>query len=72
MSYYVNIFFKDIRDCDGPIEVLQEINKAIREKVKGLKSRISDLDKLADQQDHETDRLALKNDVSNHNKQLQK
>ena len=34
------MLLQDIRDCQGPVEALQDFNKAIREKVKALKGRI--------------------------------
>ncbi|XP_070541459.1 vesicle transport protein SEC20-like [Ptychodera flava] len=67
----IKAFIQDIRDTATSEDKLSEINGHIKEKLQILRNRIDDLERLAKEQDKETDRINILNDVDNHRKQLQ-
>ncbi|CAG2239476.1 SEC20 [Mytilus edulis] len=60
---------QDIRTQADSREALEEINTEIRGKLK-LRKKIEDLERLANEQDREEDRITLLHDVGNHKQQL--
>ncbi|XP_066278321.1 vesicle transport protein SEC20-like [Branchiostoma lanceolatum] len=61
---------QDIWECGGPLRVLNELNVAAKEKLKVLRDRIEDLERLAREQDRETTKRLLLDDVENYRQQL--
>ncbi|XP_035672153.1 vesicle transport protein SEC20-like [Branchiostoma floridae] len=61
---------QDIWECGGPLRVLNELNFAAKEKLKVLRDRIEDLERLAREQDRETTKRLLLDDVENYKQQL--
>nr|XP_002129504.1 vesicle transport protein SEC20-like [Ciona intestinalis] len=62
---------QDIWECKGPVLALNDLNKDARRLVNELRSKISELDELANVADQERVRLDLKEDVENQTKQLE-
>ncbi|XP_041121049.1 vesicle transport protein SEC20-like isoform X2 [Polyodon spathula] len=60
----------DIRDCPGPYRELAELNSNVKEKINQLRMRIQDLEQMAKEQDKESDKLALLNEMESHRKQM--
>ncbi|XP_063432300.1 vesicle transport protein SEC20-like [Mytilus trossulus] len=61
---------QDIRTQADSREALEEINTEIRGKLRKLRKKIEDLERLANEQDREEDRITLLHDVGNHKQQL--
>ncbi|XP_077992548.1 vesicle transport protein SEC20-like [Glandiceps talaboti] len=66
----VKALIQDIRETADTEDKLNEINSKIKEKIQVLRNRIEDLERLAKEQDKETDKVNILNDVDNHRKQL--
>jgi len=66
----IQALIKDIKECKGPMEYLQELNQSVSEKMIKMKSCLNELEKFAKEQDKETDTLIILRDVENHRKQL--
>lgn len=66
----VKAYLQDIRECTGPIEVLNLLNVQIAENMKMMKSSIEDLEMLAREQDRESDKNDIMKDVNNYLKQF--
>nr|XP_027324095.1 vesicle transport protein SEC20 isoform X2 [Anas platyrhynchos] len=60
---------QDIRDCPGPLSALTELNAAVKEKFRHLRGRIQ-LEQMAREQDKESEKQALLQEVENHKKQM--
>ncbi|XP_039631342.1 vesicle transport protein SEC20 isoform X2 [Polypterus senegalus] len=60
----------DIRECQGPHSELADLNAKVKEKFHQLRGRIQDLEQLAKEQDKESEKLALLNEMENHRKQM--
>ncbi|CAH1784628.1 unnamed protein product, partial [Owenia fusiformis] len=61
---------QDIKKCNGPLEALEGFNLEASQKIQNLKNRIQDLERLAKEQDKETDKIAIIKDAENYKKQL--
>lgn len=66
----IKALIQDIRECEGPHSVLTHLNGCVREKLKLLRARIEDLERMAMEQDRETDKREILHEVENHRKQL--
>uniref|UniRef100_UPI00358F75E4 vesicle transport protein SEC20 n=1 Tax=Myxine glutinosa TaxID=7769 RepID=UPI00358F75E4 len=66
----IKALIQDIRECEGPHSVLTQLNGRVREKLKLLRARIEDLERMALEQDRETDKREILHEVENHRKQL--
>ncbi|XP_005992569.1 vesicle transport protein SEC20 [Latimeria chalumnae] len=67
----VKALIQDIRDCPGPIGILTELNAKVKEKFHHLRLRIQDFELMAKEQDKESDKQSLLNEMENHQKQMQ-
>lgn len=61
---------KDIQQCSGPLEVLDELNAEGRSKIAKLKSSIEKFASIADIEPNEDKRLELLSAVNNYKEQL--
>ncbi|XP_003217393.1 vesicle transport protein SEC20 [Anolis carolinensis] len=61
---------QDIRDCMGPISTLTELNSKVKEKFHHLRLRIQELEQMAKEQDKESEKQVLLQEVENHKKQM--
>nr|XP_010344948.1 vesicle transport protein SEC20 isoform X2 [Saimiri boliviensis boliviensis] len=61
---------QDIRDCSGPLSSLTELNTKVKEKFQQLHHRIQDLEQSAKEQDKESEKQLLLQEVENHKKQM--
>ncbi|KAJ7316317.1 hypothetical protein JRQ81_002479 [Phrynocephalus forsythii] len=61
---------QDIRDCTGPISTLTELNAQVKEKFQQLRLRIQELEQMAKEQDKESEKQVLLQEVENHKKQM--
>ncbi|XP_042309648.1 vesicle transport protein SEC20 isoform X2 [Sceloporus undulatus] len=61
---------QDIRDCMGPISTLTELNANVKEKFQHLRLRIQELEQMAKEQDKESEKQVLLQEVENHKKQM--
>ncbi|XP_013395891.1 vesicle transport protein SEC20-like [Lingula anatina] len=61
---------QDIREFDGPLEALSDLNLKARGKINGLREKIEELEKLALEQDKESDKQHILNNVEKHRTQL--
>ncbi|KAK2118572.1 Vesicle transport protein S20 [Saguinus oedipus] len=61
---------QDIRDCSGPLSTLTELNTKVKEKFQQLRRRIQDLEQSAKEQDKESEKQLLLQEVENHKKQM--
>ncbi|XP_060621098.2 vesicle transport protein SEC20 isoform X2 [Anolis sagrei] len=61
---------QDIRDCMGPISTLTELNAKVKEKFHHLRLRIQELEQMAKEQDKESEKQVLLQEVENHKKQM--
>ncbi|XP_074068496.1 vesicle transport protein SEC20 [Macrotis lagotis] len=66
----VKAFIQDIRDCSGPLSTLTELNAKVKEKFHHLRLRIQELEQMAKEQDKESEKQALLQEVENHKKQM--
>lgn len=66
----IKAVIQDIQRCDGPLEKLEELNRVVAEKIKEIKTRFEELERIANEQDKETSRLSLLKDLDNNRKQL--
>ncbi|XP_011843085.1 PREDICTED: vesicle transport protein SEC20 isoform X2 [Mandrillus leucophaeus] len=66
----VKALIQDIRDCSGPLSALTELNTKVKEKFQQLRHRIQDLEQLAKEQDKESEKQLLLQEVENHKKQM--
>ncbi|XP_016066731.1 PREDICTED: vesicle transport protein SEC20 isoform X3 [Miniopterus natalensis] len=66
----VKALIQDIRDCSGPLSALTELNTKVKEKFRELRHRIQELEQAAKEQDRESDKQVLLQEVENHKKQM--
>ncbi|XP_023371158.1 vesicle transport protein SEC20 isoform X2 [Otolemur garnettii] len=66
----VKALIQDIRDCSGPLGALTELNTKVKEKFQQLRHRIQELEQLAKEQDKESEKQLLLQEVENHKKQM--
>uniref|UniRef100_A0A2K5RWZ9 BCL2 interacting protein 1 n=1 Tax=Cebus imitator TaxID=2715852 RepID=A0A2K5RWZ9_CEBIM len=66
----VKALIQDIRDCSGPLSTLTELNTKVKEKFQQLHHRIQDLEQSAKEQDKESEKQLLLQEVENHKKQM--
>ncbi|GAB1295906.1 Vesicle transport protein SEC20 [Apodemus speciosus] len=70
----VKALIQDIRDCSGPLSELTELNTKVKEKFQQLKHRIQklkvELEQSAREQDKESEKQLLLQEVENHKKQM--
>ncbi|KAI0223798.1 Vesicle transport protein SEC20 [Lamellibrachia satsuma] len=60
----------DIWQCEGPTDSLHQLNQDVHDNIVQLKTRIQELDRIAKEQDKESDKQTLLQDADNHRKQL--
>ncbi|XP_062942459.1 vesicle transport protein SEC20 isoform X3 [Cynocephalus volans] len=72
----VKALIQDIRDCSGPLSALTELNTKVKEKFQQLRHRIQsyfppkELEQSAKEQDKESEKQLLLQEVENHKKQM--
>ncbi|KAK1161168.1 vesicle transport protein SEC20-like [Acipenser oxyrinchus oxyrinchus] len=66
----IKALIQDIRECTGPHSELTELNSNVKDKINQLRLRIQDLEQMAKEQDKESDKLALLNEMERHRKQM--
>ncbi|MED6263111.1 Vesicle transport protein S20 [Characodon lateralis] len=66
----VRFFSLDITECDGPQSKLTEINTDVKKHFHNLRLRIQDFERIAMEQDKESDKQALLSQVEGHRKQM--
>ncbi|XP_070089010.1 vesicle transport protein SEC20 isoform X1 [Equus przewalskii] len=72
----VKALIQDIRDCSGPLSALTELNSKVKEKFQQLRHRIQscsppkELEQSAKEQDRESEKQVLLQEVENHKKQM--
>ncbi|RXM91863.1 Vesicle transport protein SEC20 [Acipenser ruthenus] len=66
----IKALIQDIRECTGPHSELTELNSNVKDKINQLRMRIQDLEQMAKEQDKESDKLALLNEMERHRKQM--
>lgn len=64
------LFQQDITECDGPQSKLTEINTDVKKHFHNLRLRIQDFERMAMEQDKESDKQALLVQVEGHRKQM--
>jgi protein transport protein SEC20 len=64
------VCFQDIYTCQGPLEVLNELNREGRIKIANLRKQIEQLEILAKEQVKGTERTKLLAEVESHRQQL--
>ncbi|MEE6479568.1 hypothetical protein FKM82_012292 [Ascaphus truei] len=70
MSGSKRVTLSDIRECLGPISTLNELNAQVKERFHLLRLRIQDLEQMAKEQDKESDKQALLQEMECHRKQM--
>ncbi|XP_061691330.1 vesicle transport protein SEC20-like [Syngnathoides biaculeatus] len=66
----VKALIQDINECRGPQSKLTELNADVKKSFHNLRLRIQDLEQMALEQDKESEKLALINQVEGHRKQM--
>ncbi|XP_006631744.1 vesicle transport protein SEC20 [Lepisosteus oculatus] len=66
----IKALIQDIRECPGPQSKLTDLNSQVKQKFNHLRMRIQDLAELAKEQDKESDKLAILNEMEGHRKQM--
>ncbi|XP_047208666.1 vesicle transport protein SEC20 isoform X1 [Girardinichthys multiradiatus] len=61
---------QDITECDGPQSKLTEVNTDVKKHFHNLRLRIQDFERMAMEQDKESDKQALLSQVEGHRKQM--
>ncbi|XP_055935259.1 vesicle transport protein SEC20-like [Argiope bruennichi] len=65
----VKALVQDIRECKGPVEILNTLNMQVSEGMKSMKQAIEELELLAREQDKDSDKHNLLKDVEKYQKQ---
>uniref|UniRef100_A0A3Q2QFT6 BCL2 interacting protein 1 n=1 Tax=Fundulus heteroclitus TaxID=8078 RepID=A0A3Q2QFT6_FUNHE len=66
----IKALIQDITQCDGPQSKLTEMNAEVKKHFHSLRSRIQDFERIAMEQDKESDKQALLDQVEEHRKQM--
>uniref|UniRef100_A0A1A7YG97 BCL2/adenovirus E1B interacting protein 1a n=2 Tax=Iconisemion striatum TaxID=60296 RepID=A0A1A7YG97_9TELE len=66
----IKALIQDIRDCTGPQNKLTDINTDVKKHFHSLRLRIQDLERMAMEQDRESDKQVLLSQVEGHRKQM--
>uniref|UniRef100_A0A3P9Q4E9 BCL2 interacting protein 1 n=1 Tax=Poecilia reticulata TaxID=8081 RepID=A0A3P9Q4E9_POERE len=66
----IKALIQDITECDGPQSKLTEINTDVKKHFHNLRLRIQDFERMAMEQDRESDKQALLSQVEGHRKQM--
>ncbi|XP_015232334.1 PREDICTED: vesicle transport protein SEC20-like [Cyprinodon variegatus] len=66
----IKALIQDITECDGPQSELEEINADVKKHFQNLRLRIEDFERIAMEQDRESDKQALLGRVDGHRKQM--
>ncbi|XP_033633494.1 vesicle transport protein SEC20-like [Asterias rubens] len=66
----INGLVQDIRSNCQSVDDMNKVNQKIKEQMKITQTRISDLERIANEQDKETDRLEILKEVESFRKQL--
>ncbi|XP_072041916.1 vesicle transport protein SEC20-like [Amphiura filiformis] len=66
----IGALIQDIRSRCSSVDELNDVNFKIKEQIKMLQTRIEDLERIANEQDKETDRQSMLKDADNYRKQL--
>lgn len=66
---HVKALVHDIRECSGPVEVLNTLNMQVSENMKSMKLAIEELEAHAREQDKESDKHMLLKEVEKYQKQ---
>ncbi|EDO43106.1 predicted protein [Nematostella vectensis] len=70
LEFEIQSIVQEIRGCDGPLKVLDELNSRAKRTIKSLKGKIQHLEQLAHEQDKETDKNAILVITEQHHKEL--
>ena len=65
------LYLQDVWNCKGPLVHLNDLNKLARDQINLLRSKITELENIANEVDHERVRIDLKQMVENQTRQLQ-
>lgn len=65
----VKAYLQDIRECSGPVEVLNVLNMQVSDNMKAMKSSIEELEILAREQDKEADKNEIMKEMDKYLKQ---
>ncbi|CAL8262640.1 unnamed protein product [Lota lota] len=66
----IKAIIQDVRECTGPQSTLTELNSKVKESFQNLRLRIQDLEQMGLEQDKESDKQALLQQVEGHRKQM--
>ncbi|GIY21894.1 hypothetical protein CDAR_525511 [Caerostris darwini] len=66
---HVKALVQDIRECLGPVEILNNLNMQVSENMKSMKQAIEELEILAREQDKESDKHDLLKNAEKYQKQ---
>ncbi|XP_030223752.1 vesicle transport protein SEC20 [Gadus morhua] len=66
----IKALVQDVRECTGPQSTLTELNSKVIESFQNLRLRIQDLEQMGLEQDKESDKQALLQQVEGHRKQM--
>uniref|UniRef100_A0A3B3VTI3 BCL2 interacting protein 1 n=1 Tax=Poecilia latipinna TaxID=48699 RepID=A0A3B3VTI3_9TELE len=66
----IKALIQDITECNGPQSKLTEINTDVKKHFHNLRLRIQDFERMAMEQDRESDKQALLSQVEGHRKQM--
>ncbi|XP_047208667.1 vesicle transport protein SEC20 isoform X2 [Girardinichthys multiradiatus] len=66
----IKALIQDITECDGPQSKLTEVNTDVKKHFHNLRLRIQDFERMAMEQDKESDKQALLSQVEGHRKQM--
>ncbi|XP_013870137.1 vesicle transport protein SEC20 [Austrofundulus limnaeus] len=66
----IKALIQDIRECTGPQNKLTEINTDVKKHFNSLRLRIQELERMAVEQDKESDKQVLLSQVEGHKKQM--
>ncbi|XP_053573112.1 vesicle transport protein SEC20 isoform X1 [Bombina bombina] len=66
----IKALIQDIRECTGPISMLNDLNAQVKDKFQLLRLRIQDLEQMAKEQDKESDKQSLLTEMERHKKQM--
>ncbi|KAG8224246.1 hypothetical protein J437_LFUL001625 [Ladona fulva] len=70
LNLQIKALIQDIKACQGPTEVLNELNAEIRAKLDSLRSRLDEFELIAKEKDKETEKIELLKQLNSHRQQL--
>ncbi|CAL8357601.1 unnamed protein product [Merluccius merluccius] len=66
----IKALVQDVTECTGPQATLTDLNSTVKESFQNLRLRIQDLEQMGLEQDKESDKQALLQQVERHRKQM--